>query len=95
MSWHAEVITLTLRRFEPGKSYANRNKFASVATCQILGGKKAFISGFLTDGSKGPINRRDWIELGRLLQRDYGVEKVEAERNGVEKDYDTGPAPLS
>ena len=38
MPWHAEVLALTLRRFVPGESYDARDKFASVATAQVLNG---------------------------------------------------------
>jgi len=95
MTWHAEIITLTLRRFSPGDSYAQRDKFAAVATAQILGGKRAYISGFLADGSKAPISKRDWIELGLMLRDKFGIHKIESERHAVEKTFDTGPAPLS
>lgn len=94
MTWHAEPITLTLRRFEDGKSYAARDKFASVATAQLLGGKRAYISGFLADGSRAPISRPDWLDLGLLLRDKYGILKIESERHAVEKSFDTGPAPL-
>ena len=94
MTWHAEVITLTLRRYAPGDSYEGRDKFASVATAQILGGNRAFISGFLSDGSKGPIRRRDWVDLGQLLRDQFGIERIESERHGESWGHDTGPAPL-
>lgn len=94
MPWDAEVTSLTVRRFNIGQSRANRDRFASVATVQILGGTKAYISGFLNDGQRGPIHRDDWIDLARLLRDKYGVRKIESERHGEDKSYDTGPAPL-
>ncbi len=95
MTWHAEVITLTLRRFGPGKSFVDRDKFASVATAQILGGKRAYISGFLDDGSEGPIHRLDWLDLAKLMREKFGVLKIESERHASDKSFDTGPAPLT
>nr|WP_315210056.1 hypothetical protein [uncultured Albidiferax sp.] len=94
MAWHAEPITLTLRRYADGDSYARRDKFASVATAQLLGGKRAYISGFLSDGTRAPIHKRDWLDLGMLLRDKYGIEKIESERHAVEKSFDTQPAPL-
>ena len=94
MSWHAEIITLTLRRFEPGESYAQRDKFAAVATAQILGGKRAYISGFLADGTRAPIRKQDWVDLGLMLREKFGIHKIESERHAVEKTFDTQPAPL-
>lgn len=95
MTWHAEVIMLTLRRFEAGRSYEARDKFASTATAHILGGNRAFICGFLNDGTRGPISRQDWVELRALLREKHGIEKIETERHEERKDYDTGPAPLA
>lgn len=95
MSWHAEPITLTLRRFEDGCSYANRDKFAAVATAQILGGKRAYISGFLADGTHAPIHKADWLELGYLLRDSYGIRKILTERHMADKEFNTSPAPLS
>lgn len=94
MTWHAEPITLTLRRFEPGESYERRSKFAAVATAQILGGKRAYISGFLADGTRAPIHKQDWLDLGLMLHDKFGIQKIESERHAVEKTFDTGHAPL-
>lgn len=94
MAWHAEPITLTLRRFEPGESYEQRDKFAAVATAQILGGKRAYISGFLADGTRAPISKRDWLDLGVLLRDKFGIQKIESERHATDKTFDTQPAPL-
>lgn len=94
MTWHAEVITLTLRRFEGDDSYAERDQFASVATAQILGSKRAFISGFLNDGTRAKISKSDWIDLGVLLRTQFGIEKIETERHTKAKTFDTSPAPL-
>jgi hypothetical protein len=95
MTWHAEVITLTLRRYVDGQSYEARSKFASVATAQLLGGKRAFISGFLNDGTLGPISRQDWADLVTLLRDQFGIERVTSERRSAPREYDTGAAPLS
>lgn len=94
MTWHAEIITLTLRRYGPGESHAERDRFASVATAQLMGGTRAYISGFLNDGTKGPIHKRDWIALVALLRERFGIEQVESERHGQDRGYETGPAPL-
>ena len=95
MTWHAEVITISLRRFEPGQTYANRDPFASVAVAQILGGRRAFISGFLNDGTKAKISKADWLDLGVLMRTQFNVEKIETERHTKAKTFDTAPAPLS
>ncbi|MFT3720427.1 hypothetical protein [Pseudorhodoferax sp.] len=80
MPWHAEVITITLRRYEAGKSYEARDPFVGVATVQILGGSRAYVSGFLSDGA--PIPRQDWLDLLALLRERYGITRVESERHG-------------
>jgi hypothetical protein len=92
MPWHAEPITITLRRYHPGETFENRDRFAAVATAQLLGGKRAFVSGFLSDGSK--ISKADWIDLGVLMRTQFGIEKIETERHTRPKEFDTGPMPL-
>lgn len=94
MTWHAEIITLTLRRYAPGESYEGRDRFASVATAQLMGGTRAYISGFLSDGTKGPIHKRDWVALAALLREQFGIAQIESERHGQDRGYETGPAPL-
>ena len=50
MTWHAEAITLILRRYEPGKSYKARDRFASVAMAQLMEAGRAHLRGFLGEG---------------------------------------------
>lgn len=95
MPWESEPITLTLRRLDDGQTTADRDRFASVATAQILGGARAYISGFLNDGTRGPIHRRDWMDLAILLRNKHGVMHIESERHGEDKSYDTGPGELA
>ncbi|APW37177.1 hypothetical protein RD110_08160 [Rhodoferax koreense] len=96
MHWHAESITVTLRGFKDGDSYENRDKFPVVATAQLLGGKRAFISAFLRDGTQiHRIEKADWLALGVMLREQFGIEKIETERHTKPKTFATGPAPLS
>lgn len=94
MAWHFEVITVTARRYPPGRSYSNRDKFTAVATLQVLGGKRAYLSGFLADGLDVPISRREWLELGQGLRQQFGIILVESERHGEDWAHDTGPGEL-
>lgn len=95
MPWHAEVLALTLRRFVPGESYNARDKFASVATAQVLNGSHAYISGFLNDGTRGPIHRHDWRDMARVLRLEHGILLIDSERHGADKSYDTGLGDLA
>lgn len=95
MTWHAEIIMLTLRRYRPGEAYENRDQFASTATAHILGGSRAYVCGFLNDGTRGAISKADWLDLRRMLRERYGIEHIESERHGERKSFDTGPAPLA
>ena len=95
MHWHAETITVTLRGYHDGDSYDARDAFPVVATAQLLGGKRAFISGFLKDGKQiERIEKADWEALGVMLRDKFGIHKIESERHAVEKTFDTQPAPL-
>lgn len=94
MTWHLEITSMTARRYLPGDSFEARSDFASVAQVQVLGGNKAFISGFLNDSGKGEIPRREWLALRDAL-RARGIELVRSERKGEPRDFETGPAPLS
>lgn len=94
MAWHFKPIVLTARSFEPGRSYAKKDPFATVATVQLLGEHRAYVCAMLADGSKVTLSRRDLATMAADLRRLYGVTSIEAERNEKEKSYDTGPAPL-
>lgn len=89
MPWHAEPIVLTLRRYNEGDSYENRDRFASTATAHLLGGGRAFVCAFLNDGSAGRISRHDWLDLAVLLREDYGVRTIEAERHTQPTSFNT------
>lgn len=94
MTWHAETITLILRRYEPGKSYDARDQFATVAVAQLLGGGRAHLRGML-NGADAPISKADFLELAAMLRADHGIDRIESERKGRPREYDTGPAPLA
>lgn len=95
MTWHLETTSLTARRYLPGQSFEARDQFASVAYIQVMDcGRKAYISAFLNDGSKGPIPPREFLALREELQA-QGIELVGSSRHGKDKDYETAPAPLT
>jgi hypothetical protein len=94
MTWHAEEITVILRRYEPGKSYKARDRFATVAVAQLLGGGRAFLRGML-NGVAAPLRKADLLELAQLLRDRYGIEHIESERHGEAKVHETVTAPLA
>jgi hypothetical protein len=94
MTWHAEIIMLTLRRYRPGEAYEPRDLFASAATAHILGDSGAYVCGLPNDCTRGAINRADWLDLRHRLCDQCGIEHVESERHGERKSFDTGLAPL-
>lgn len=94
MTWHLEPTQLHGRRYVRGESFAQRDKYATIVTVQILNGTKAHLSGMLNDGTRGPISKADWVELRDKLRAEYGVEVIDTERHGQDRGYETGPAPL-
>lgn len=94
MTWHFKPIILTARNFELDQSYEEKDPFAVVATVHLLGEHRAYVCAMLADGTKTPLSRRDLASMAHDLNRLYGVASIEAERNGKERNYDTGPAPL-
>lgn len=89
MTWHAETITLILRRYEPGKSYEARDPFATVAVAQLLGGGRAHLRGML-NGADAPISKADFQQLADLLREQHGITRIESERRARPRRYDTG-----
>lgn len=94
MTWHLDPITLHGRRYTAGKSFDNRDRYATIVTIQILG-KVAYLSGMRNDTAQGAVGKEDFEELGQLLRAKYGVEVIHAERRSKPRQYDTGPAPLT
>ena len=95
MTWHFKPLVLAARDFRDGKNYDRKDKYAVIATVQLLGDHRAYISGMLADGTEAPISRRDLADMARGLRAQYGVTEIDAERRGTEKTFDTGPAPLT
>ncbi|PZP97496.1 MAG: hypothetical protein DI587_17000 [Variovorax paradoxus] len=95
MAWHLEVTSITARRYLPGHSAEARDQFASVAYIQVMDlGQKTYVSAFLNDGSKGSISPSEMLELKEALAA-LGVKVASSSRRGKDKDYQTGPAPLT
>jgi hypothetical protein len=95
MTWHLDPITLHGRRYLAGKSYANRDKYATNVTVQIMNGTTAYLSCMLNDGTDGPIRKEDFEELSAMLRDKYGIKAIHMERHGAAKVHNTGPAPLT
>ncbi len=94
MTWHLEITSMTARRYLPGDSYEQRNKFASSIHIQLMdGGKRAFLSAATNDESRGKITKRDWLNLRDLLLS-IGVELIESSRHDRPKEHDTGMGAL-
>lgn len=91
MSWHFEILTVNARRFKPGESYENRDEFASILTIQFENQKRAYISGLLNDGTKGPIHRSDYRDLRDGLRTMFGVELMEGEHSRQPLSIETKP----
>lgn len=95
MAWHIETLVAHARRYTVGKNYANRDRFASIVTIQVLNGTKAYLSGMLNDGSEGVIHPDDWRDLRDGIREKYGIEVIETERRSRPRSYQTASAPLA
>ncbi len=86
--WHAQITSLTARLYDGPARYADKAPFIGVAQVELLGDGIAFLHGALrSDGQ--PLTTRHWRDLGRLLRDEYGVLRIDAERNGERVSYDT------
>lgn len=86
--------TIALAAGMRAKLTENRDKYATIATVQILG-KVAYLRGMRNDPKQGLLSKGDFEEQAGLLRARYGVEVIHAERRSKPRQYDTGPAPLS
>ncbi len=93
MTWHLDPITLHGRRYVTGKSFENRDAYATIVTVQILG-RVAYLSGMRNDTEQGSVSKEDFEELAQLLRAKYDVEVIHAERRAKPREYQTGSAPL-
>jgi hypothetical protein len=80
--WHAQVTSLTVRRYGSG-SYAERTAYDAVVQVEFLGEGVAFIH-----AAHGVIGLTQWKNLARLLRDEYGVTEIQSERRGKSKTID-------
>lgn len=89
--WHAEVSSLVLRHYDKPGGYELHIPFNGVAYAKFTGRGVMFLEGALkTDGSQ--LNVNDWKDLGVLLNKQFGVHTVKADRRGREVSFSTARA---
>ena len=69
---------LTGRGYLDGGSYEARSPFTVVFTVKLMGGGEAYIDAMIGKG----LDKKAMREIGRQLEKQYGVHTVIAERNG-------------
>lgn len=77
--WHAQATHLTVRFIRPPGTPQGHDEPDAIAQVDLRTDGLAFIHGAKT---YPPITRRDWIELARMLVRDYGARRIEADIGG-------------
>lgn len=89
--WHAQPTRLTVRFIRPPGTPQDHSEPDAVAQIDLRTDGTAFIH---AAKSHPPLSVRDWRELVRMLRRDWGVVRVEADRNGDEFKVPTERADL-
>lgn len=88
--WHAEVASLRLRGYEPGKSFERRDPYAAMVRVDLFGKTTVGSAMLRSDGL--PLNRVDMLQIAALV-RQYGGSVMLAERDGKLKQIHEPPAP--
>lgn len=79
--WHAQPTRLTMRFIRPPGRPEQHSEPDAVCQVDLRTDGSAFIHAAKTHP---PLTIRDWRELLRMLKRDWGVQRIEADRHGAE-----------
>jgi hypothetical protein len=77
--WHAEVASLRLRGYEPGKSFDRRDPYAAMLRVDLFGKTTVGSAMLRADGT--PLTRLDMLQIAALV-RQFGGQVMLAERDG-------------
>lgn len=87
--WHLQVTSLTARLYRDGTSYDNYDPYVATAQVELMGDGTCFMHTMLRTEGDGSLTKRQFLRLGEILYKQYGITKVLAIRKGKMVEYDT------